>query len=166
MEVKLGAFRNPESGFRDARDGESVFGEKLNARVTRMIQLKKQAAEIYERAILKGGGVIAREAAATIKQGEAEQKHLWQDLVEAGLVAKQLRITARDFMASQYQRAAGTPWRGPAIGVCDSMDGQQMPCRVQPECLDAWRLDTRVAQDCLKVRLTGRHATRAVTLCS
>eukprot|EP01046_Picozoa_sp_COSAG06_P111848 COSAG06_NODE_58464_length_277_cov_0.573034_1_plen_30_part_10 len=30
-----------------------------------------------------------------------------------------------------------------------------MRCRVRPECLDAWRLDTRVAQDCLKVRLTG-----------
>jgi hypothetical protein len=164
MEVKLGAFQDPQSGFRDARDGESVFGEKLNARVTRINVLKRQAMEMYDQAFLRGGGVLAKEAAAIIKQGEAEQKDLWQDLVEAGLVAKQLRITARDFMASQYQRAAGTPWKGKAIGDCDSMDDQQMRCRVRPECLDAWRLDTRVAQDCLKVRLTGRHATDVPSL--
>ena len=97
------------------------------------------------------------------KQNAAEQEELWKDIMDAELVAKQLRITARDFMASQYQRAAGTPWKGKAIGDCD-MDGQQMRCRVRPECLDEWRLDTSVAQDCLKVRLTGRHATDVPSL--
>ena len=164
VEVKRRAFLDPESGFRDARDGGSVFGEKVRARVERLIELQEEAIDNLRKAVIEGSRVDSTGAAAVNKQNAAEQEELWKDIVDAELVAKQLRITARDFMASQYQRAAGTPWKGKAIGDCDSTDDQQMRCRVRPECLDAWRLDTRVAQDCLKVRLTGRHATDVPSL--
>ena len=93
-----------------------------------------------------GDLVDPKAAAETVSRIRDNFKIMWERLSEADATADKLRITARDFMASQYMRVTGTPWKGKKslIGAID-FDGSRPPAK--------WTLDTKLATECTQVRV-------------